>query len=110
MSLPIQGWDYTPDGCQSGFITAFYFVPDYDWVSYLDFNGHRNIPVVISGTGKYDGKYWVRVDKQPETLWHIGFLPIQFSGRPDTMGHVLLDVPEDLVYPPVLQCALNGCC
>lgn len=110
MSLPIQGWDYTPVGCGSDFAACFYFVPDYDWVSYLDQNGHRNVPVLLTGTGLYDGTFWIRIDKQPETLWHIGFLPTKFIGHPDTMGHVSLSVPNDVIYPPVLRCALSGCC
>lgn len=110
MLLPIQGWDYTNTSCNSDFIPVFYFIPDYEWVSYLEINGPRNIPIRISGTGKYDGRYWVKTDKQPETLWYVGFLPIQFEGYPEGMGSVELDDHADICPPFFLQCELNGCC
>jgi hypothetical protein len=109
MLLPIQGWDYTPTSCSSEFVPVFYFVPDYEWVSYLNINGHRNVPINITGTNKYDGKYWVKVDKQPETLWYVGFLPFVFTGYPEGVGNVELDIRHQEI-PPFLKCAINGCC
>ena len=111
MLLPIQGWDYTPTSCSSIYNPVFYFVPDYEWVSYLNINGHRNVPIKITGTGRYDGKYYIRVDKQPETLWYVGFLPLDFTGYPQGVGSVELHIEN--VYknvPPFLKCAINGCC
>jgi len=111
MLLPIQGWDYTPTSCSSEFVPVFYFVPDYEWVSYLNINGHRNVPVKISGTNKYDGKYWVKIDKQPDTLWYTGFLPFKFTGYPQGVGNVELNIQNfNKDIPPLLQCQLNGCC
>lgn len=110
MLLPIQGWDYTVTSCQSDFIPVFYFIPDYEWVSYININGPRNIPIRIQGTGTYDGTYWIKVDRQPETLWHVGFLPINFTGFPAGVGTVELTPVEKPPLPPILQCALNGCC
>lgn len=109
MLLPIQGWDYTPTSCSSEFVPVFYFVPDYEWVSYININGPLNIPIRITGTGKYDGDYWIKVDKQPETLWHTGFLPLVFTGYPERMGSVELEIRHQDI-PPFLACALNGCC
>jgi len=109
MLLPIQGWDYTPTSCQSDFVPAFYFIPDYEWVSYLNINGHRNVPIRITGTDRYDGKHWIRVDKQPETLWYVGFLPFNFTGYPQGVGSVELDIRHQII-PPFLQCEINGCC
>lgn len=109
MLLPIQGWDYTPEPCGSDFVSAFYFIPDYEWVSYMNINGHRNIPIKITGTGRYDGGWWINVDKQPETLWWIGFLPFRFEGQPEGLGSVELVVKQPYT-PPFLQCQINGCC
>lgn len=107
--LPIQGWDYYPSSCMSGFSPVFYFIPDYEWVAYLNIHGPINIPIQISGSKKYDGHYWIKIDKQPDTLWHVGFLPFPFDGPPPNMGHVALDpwMPD---IPQFLECELNGCC
>ena len=110
MILPILGWDYTVSSCSSEFSPVFYFIPDYEWVSYLNINGPINVPVRITGTNKYDGTFWIRVDKQPETLWHVGFLPLNFWGYPEWMGSMELNVEEKKPLPPFLQCQLNGCC
>lgn len=111
MFLPIQGWDYTVSSCSSEFNPVFYFVPNYEWVSFLSINGKINVPIQVVGTGKYDGKHWIRVDKQPETLWYVGFLPQIFSGYPNRMGSVELLIQSfQKTIPPFLQCQVNGCC
>lgn len=112
MLLPIQGWDYTTTSCSSDFIPVFYFIPDYEWVSYLNINGPINVPIQITGTGLYDGKHWIRIDKQPETLWYMGFLSsFSFLGYPERMGNVELnDQFRKECAPPFLQCEMNGCC
>lgn len=111
MLLPIQGWDYTVTSCSSDFIPVFYFIPTYEWVSFLSINGTIHVPIRIKGSRKYDGNYWIRVDKQPETLWYVGFLPIPFTGYPKQMGNVELTVSNfNKTIPPYLQCQINGCC
>lgn len=111
MFLPIQGWDYTVTSCSSDFIPVFYFIPNYEWISFLSIHGPMNVPIHIKNSGKYDGKYWIRIDKQPETLFHVGFLPSTFKGYPPQMGHVELTIPHyNQTIPPFLQCEINGCC
>lgn len=108
--LPIQGWDYTVSSCSSKFCPVFYVVPDYEWISFLSINGYLHVPVQIRGTGTYDGTHWVKMDKQPETVWYVGFLPMEFRGQPNGIGTVRLHIPEDTIPPPPLSCTVNGCC
>ena len=111
MSLAIHGWDYTPSSCKTPYGPAFYFLPDYDWISYININGPLHVPVIITGTGLYDGEHWVKLDKQPETFWHIGFLKGDFIGYPRMMGQVKLNAHSNLPMVPVcLKCQINGCC
>lgn len=108
--LTIGGWDATPSSCGPEYIPVFYFIPDYELISFLHMNGHRHVPVHIEGTDKYDGDYWITTDKQPDTVWHVGFLSeISFTGRPMSNGSMSLSLPRDYVAQP-LTCVLNGCC
>ena len=114
--MMIEGWDYTTAPCRTPDNPVFYFIPDYQWISYLNFNGPFNIPVKVENTGKYDGVYWIRMDQQPHTDWYAGFLPITFDGYPPSLGTVRLHIPptnlvEDKDYMcGVHSCVRNGCC
>ena len=109
--MEIKGWDYTTSSCKTIMNPVCYFLPDYDWISYININGYTNIPIIITDTGLYDGKYWIKIDKQPYTEWIIGFLPIVFKGYPINLGKIELLVPD--LYKEInkpLQCVIDGCC
>lgn len=110
MVLDIGGWDYTTSACGPEFVPVFYFIPDYELISFLNMNGHRHVPIRIEGTDKYDGEYWITTDKQPQTVWYMGFLlNVPFTGYPHSHGKMSLNLPADYIAPP-LTCVLNGCC
>lgn len=107
-TIQIGGWDYTTTSCSSGYVPVFYFIPNYEFVSYVRINGTQHIPVFIEGTDIYDGSHWVRVDKQPYTEWHMGFLNCPFQNYPNHTGTVKLNMPSTTIRP--LSCVLNDCC
>lgn len=113
MTIEISGWDYTVSPCATQVCPVFYVLPDDTWVSYTRINGYLNIPVLIEGTGLYDGIHWIRVDQQPQTLWNMGFLTeISFNGYPPYNGRCTIYPSHgetDLVSEP-LACIQNGCC
>lgn len=109
--MQIQGWDYATSNCQSGYSPIFYIIPDDSWVYYTRINGPLHVPVAIDGTGLYDGSYWVRVDRQPDTLWHIGFIPIDFTGYPGEPGTCSLRQIDDAKPSRRrLGCIDTACC
>jgi len=111
-TMLIGGWDYAPSNCKTPFIPFFYFKPDQRFIYYKNINGNFHVPVTIQGTGLYDGFYWIRIDQQPFTSWHVGFLPTHFTGIPPNLGSISLTPPPPPPMNPsmVHSCVLNDCC
>lgn len=107
--MQIGGWDYTTSSCTSDYRPVFYFIPDYEFISYIRINGMKHIPVKIENTQIYDGNYWICVDRQPNTEWHMGFLDNKFSKYPQNNGNVRLNLPSIKILKE-LTCVLNDCC
>lgn len=108
--MDIQGWDYAPSQCSSNKQPIFYFIPNRQMVDFLRINGFLHVPINIEGTFTYDGTYFVRVDKQPETDFHVGFLPLTFIGYPVLKGKIHLETNFRCREPGPLTCVENGCC
>ena len=108
--MEIRGWDYAPDQCSSNVQPIFYFVPNRPMVDFLRINGFLHVPVNIDGTFTYDGTYFVRVDKQPETDLHVGFLPLAYLENPPVNGTITLVKDFRCKEPGPLTCVKNGCC
>jgi len=110
--MEIQGWDYAPSNCRTTYNPIFYFTPDADFLSYLKINGPLHIPIIIHDTIVYDGFYYVRIDKQPETTLYVGFLPTVFGGFPPTNGAVELSMKWPVIPAEngPLWCVQTGCC
>lgn len=108
----IGGWDYASYSCgREDNVPVFYFIPDYEFISFLNINGYRHIPVRIEGSEEYDGEYWITMDKQPDTVWYTGFIHDKsFTGYPAKNGSVSLNLPTQYVPTSKLSCVVNGCC
>lgn len=108
--ITIEGWDYAPYQCNSKMQALFYFIPNWEMISFLRINGNLHVPVFVKGTGLYDGHYFARLDKQPGTDYHIVFLPLEFKGFPEKKGTMDL-VPDFRCHKPeLLTCIKNHCC
>ena len=106
----IEGWDYAPYQCNSRVQALFYFIPTWEIISFLNINCNLNFPVAVEGTGTYDGKYFDRVDKQPATDYHVVFLPVDFTGFPQTKGSMTLVPDFRCKKRELLTCIKNHCC